>query len=119
MRIVIQKNLFEHIDIKTLNYDNIVANSRFFNNDINLVPKTALTVGVGTILNSKEVLIIITGYNKCRALQKVVEEGVNYMWTVSALQMHPKLFKLGDCGLARDINYRPGGSSFKFLLSKH
>ncbi len=76
--------------IKTLTFDTIVANSRFFDNDVNQVPKTALTVGVGTVLDSKEVLIIITGYNKARALQMVVEQGVNHMWTVSALQLHPK-----------------------------
>ncbi len=76
--------------IKTLTYDTIVANSRFFENDINKVPKTALTVGVGTVMDSKEVLLIINGYNKARALQKVVEDGINHLWTVSALQMHPK-----------------------------
>jgi len=76
--------------IKTLTYDTIIANSRFFDNNINLVPKTALTVGVDTIMQSKEVVIIINGYNKARALQKVVEEGVNHMWTVSVLQLHKK-----------------------------
>ena len=76
--------------VKTLTYDTLVANSRFFDNDINKVPKTALTVGVGTVMDSKEVLIIINGYKKARALQKVVEEGVNHMWTVSCLQMHPR-----------------------------
>ncbi len=76
--------------MKTLTHDTILANSRFFDNDINKVPKTALTVGVGTVMDAKEVLIIVTGYNKSRALQQVVEEGVNHMWTVSALQMHPK-----------------------------
>ena len=62
----------------------------FLNNDINKVPKTALTVGVKTVLDSDEVLILITGHNKARALAKVVEEGVNHMWTVSSLQLHPK-----------------------------
>ena len=76
--------------VKTLTRDTIIANSRFFNNDISKVPKTALTVGVKTVLDSDEVLIIITGYNKARALKKVVEEGVNHMWTVSSLQTHPK-----------------------------
>jgi glucosamine-6-phosphate deaminase len=76
--------------IKSLTYDTILANSRFFDNDINKVPKTALTVGVDTVMQAKEVIIIVTGYNKARALQKVVEEGVNHMWTVSVLQMHPK-----------------------------
>ena len=76
--------------IKTLTEDTIIANSRFFDNDVNKVPKTALTVGVGTVLDADEVLIIISGHNKARALRKVVEEGVNHMWTVSALQLHPK-----------------------------
>lgn len=44
--------------IKTLTTDTIIANSRFFDNDVNKVPKTALTVGVGTVLSAKEVLII-------------------------------------------------------------
>jgi len=74
--------------IKTLTYDTMVSNSRFFDNDVEKVPKTALTVGVGTVMNSKELLIIISGYNKARALQKAVEGGVNHMWTVSMLQLH-------------------------------
>jgi glucosamine-6-phosphate deaminase len=76
--------------VKTLTYDTLVANSRFFGNDISQVPKTALTVGVDTVMQAREVVIIVNGYNKARALQKVVEEGVNHMWTVSVLQLHPK-----------------------------
>ena len=76
--------------VKTLTYDTVVANSRFFDNDVNKVPKTALTVGVGTVTDADEVLIIINGHNKARALQNVVEQGVNHMWTVSVLQLHPK-----------------------------
>jgi glucosamine-6-phosphate deaminase len=75
--------------IKTLTYDTILANARFFDNDIAKVPKTALTVGVATVLDAKQVLIIINGYKKARALANVVEGGVNHMWTVSALQLHP------------------------------
>ena len=76
--------------VKTLTMDTVIANSRFFDNDLNKVPKTALTVGVKTVLDAEEVLIIISGLNKARALYQVVEEGVNHMWTVSALQLHPK-----------------------------
>jgi len=76
--------------VKSLTYDTILANSRFFDNDPDKVPKTALTVGVGTVLDAKEVLIIVNGHNKARALQNAVEEGINHMWTISALQMHPK-----------------------------
>ena len=74
--------------IKTLTTDTIIANSRFFDNDVNKVPKTALTVGVGTVLSAKEVLIICNGHNKARALQHAVEGGITQMWTISALQMH-------------------------------
>jgi glucosamine-6-phosphate deaminase len=76
--------------IKTLTYDTIVANSRFFDNDIKKVPKTALTVGVGTVLDADEVLIIASGHSKARALRHAIEGGVNHMWTVSALQMHAR-----------------------------
>lgn len=76
--------------IKTLTMDTIIANSRFFGNDISKVPRTALTVGVKTVLDAEEVLILINGHSKARALAKVIEEGVNHMWTVSALQLHPK-----------------------------
>ena len=76
--------------MKTLTQDTIIANSRFFNNDINLVPKTALTVGVGTIMDAQEVLILVNGHNKARALYQAVEGAVNHMWTISILQMHPK-----------------------------
>ncbi len=72
-----------------LNYDTIVANSRFFDNDLAQVPKQALTVGVQTVLDSKEVLVLVNGYKKARALQNVVENGMNHMWTLSALQAHP------------------------------
>lgn len=75
---------------KTLTTDTIIANSRFFNNDISLVPKTALTVGVGTVMDAREVLIIVNGHAKARALQHAVEEGVSHMWTISALQLHRK-----------------------------
>jgi glucosamine-6-phosphate deaminase len=73
-----------------LTYDTIMANSRFFDNDINKVPKTALTVGVGTVMDADEVMIIVNGHNKARALRHAIEGSVNHMWTVSALQMHPK-----------------------------
>ena len=76
--------------VKTLTYDTILANSRFFGGEVSKVPATALTVGVGTVMDAEEVLIIISGYGKARALQKVVEEGVNHMWTVSCLQLHPR-----------------------------
>ena len=76
--------------IKTLTTETVIANSRFFDNDVNKVPKTSLTVGVGTILDAKEVLILVNGHNKARALYHAVEGPINQMWTISALQLHEK-----------------------------
>ncbi|RDW71875.1 glucosamine-6-phosphate isomerase [Coleophoma crateriformis] len=75
--------------VKTLAYDTIIANSRFFGNDLDKVPKMALTVGVQTVLEAREVVIIITGAHKALALQRCIEGGVNHMWTLSSLQLHP------------------------------
>jgi glucosamine-6-phosphate deaminase len=81
-------SLVSRTRIKTLAYDTVVANARFFDNDIHKVPKTALTVGVGTVMDAREVLFIITGPHKAYALRMAVEEGVSHMWTVSAIQNH-------------------------------
>jgi len=82
--------------IKTLTYDTKVANSRFFGGDVNKVPATALTVGVGTLLDAKEVVILVSGHNKARALHHAIEQGVNHMWTVSCLQLHAKALIVCD-----------------------
>ena len=82
--------------MKTLTQDTIIANSRFFNNDVNQVPKTALTVGVGTVMAAKSVMLIVNGYNKARALRHGVEGGISQMWTISALQMHEKAIIIAD-----------------------
>ncbi|MDR2146975.1 MAG: glucosamine-6-phosphate deaminase [Tannerella sp.] len=75
--------------IKSLTTDTVIVNSRFFDNDVNKVPKTALTVGVGTVMDAKEVLIVVNGHNKARALQQAVEGGVSHKCTITALQLHP------------------------------
>ena len=76
--------------VKSLTTDTMIVNARFFDNDVNKVPKTALTVGIGTVLDAKEVLVVVNGHHKARALQQAVEGGVNQMWTITALQLHPK-----------------------------
>ncbi len=103
---------------KTLTQDTIIANSRFFDNDVNKVPKTALTVGVGTVMAAKSVMIIVNGYNKARALQAAVEGGVSHMCTLSALQMHPKAVIIADENAVMELKvstYR----YFKDIESKH
>ncbi|KAH6880018.1 glucosamine-6-phosphate isomerase [Thelonectria olida] len=74
--------------VKTLTHDTLLANSRFFDGNIRRVPTKALTVGVKTIMDAREVLVIATGTSKAIAVKKSVEEGINHMWTLSCLQMH-------------------------------
>ena len=75
--------------IKTLTPDTIAVNSRFFGGDISKVPTQALTVGVGTVLDARKVLILATGPKKARALRHAIEGSYNHQWTLSALQIHP------------------------------
>lgn len=81
-------SLVSRTRIKTLTTDTVLANSRFFDNDTNLVPKRALTVGVGTVMDAREVMILVNGHTKARALREAVEGAVSQMWTITALQLH-------------------------------
>lgn len=82
--------------VKTLTTDTIIANSRFFEGNVDLVPKTALTVGVGTIMSARSVMLMVNGHNKARALRHGVEGGISQMWTISALQLHPHAIIVAD-----------------------
>lgn len=74
--------------VVTLTEDTIIVNSRFFGGDTSLVPKQAMSVGVGTVMDSKEVLILAFGHKKARAVRDAIEGPLSHMCTVSALQNH-------------------------------
>ncbi|MDA7978772.1 MAG: glucosamine-6-phosphate deaminase [Pirellulales bacterium] len=74
--------------VKTLTMETRRANARFFDNDAKSVPKQAITVGLATLMDADEVLLLVSGDAKARALRKIVEDGINHMWTGSILQMH-------------------------------
>ena len=82
--------------VKTLTNETKEANARFFDNNLSKVPSAALTVGVGTVMDAQEVLIIVTGRSKAHALRAVIEKGINHIWTLSCLQMHPKAIIVCD-----------------------
>nr|XP_009930702.1 PREDICTED: glucosamine-6-phosphate isomerase 1-like [Opisthocomus hoazin] len=90
-------SLVSRTRVKTLAMDTILANARFFDGDLSKVPTMALTVGVGTVMDAREVMILITGAHKAFALYKAIEEGVNHTWTASAFQQHPNaVFVCGE-----------------------
>ena len=82
-------SLASRTGVRSLTTDTRIVNSRFFGGDPEKVPAKALSVGVGTVCDAAEVMILISGHNKARALAATVEGGVSQKWTCSALQMHP------------------------------
>ena len=74
--------------VKTLTTETIKIKAKLFNDDINQVPHTVLTVGTGTIMDAKEVLLLASGNIKADATKAAIEGSVNHRWAVSALQMH-------------------------------
>jgi glucosamine-6-phosphate deaminase len=89
--------------VQTLTYDTLVVNSRFFDNDVNKVPKKAMSVGIATVLDSKEVVILALGPKKANAVQHCVEGGYNHVWPISALQIHPASIMVCDDPAAVEI----------------
>ena len=81
-------SLTSRTGVRLLTTDTRIVNSRFFGNDPEKVPASALSVGIGTVTDAKEVLVLISGHNKARALAASVEGGVSQKWTCSALQLH-------------------------------
>lgn len=103
---------------KELTQDTILVNSRFFDGDVNQVPKLALTVGVGTIMDSEEVMIMANGYKKAVAVKHGIEMGINHMWTISMLQMHKKAIIVIDEEAASELKLKTY-KYFKDIESKN
>ena len=82
----------------------IAANARFFNNDTSLVPTRALTMGLGTIMSAKEVIIMATGPKKAQALYHAFEDKQNTAWPITVLQKHQRTFVIADNYAAAEIS---------------
>ncbi|MCL2477948.1 MAG: glucosamine-6-phosphate deaminase [Treponema sp.] len=89
--------------VKTLSMDTRLVNARFFEGDVTKVPAKALTVGVGTVMDAREVVIIVSGPKKARALQAAVEGGISHWCPLSCLQMHPKAIIVCDEDAAGEL----------------
>lgn len=74
--------------IKLLKSETIKSNSRFFGDDTSQVPAKVLTVGIATIMDADEIILIASGKNKQDAIHRTIEGGVNHLCPASILQMH-------------------------------
>jgi glucosamine-6-phosphate deaminase len=81
--------------IKTLTQKTRDDNARFFEN-MDDVPKYAITMGVGTIMDSKEIILLANGSNKADAVKAAVEGPVTAMCPASIVQMHREVYVLLD-----------------------
>ena len=91
--------------IKTLDRNTRIVNSRFFDGDMEKVPSLALTVGIGTIMDAREVIIIVSGRQKAHALQTAIEGGVNHWCPLSCLQMHNRAIIVTDEDGASEMKF--------------
>jgi glucosamine-6-phosphate deaminase len=82
--------------IKTLSEKTRRDNARFFENDIEKVPKYAITMGIGTILDSKIVLLLASGKNKAQAIKNTVEGPITAQVPASVVQMHRRAILVVD-----------------------
>ncbi|MFA5570015.1 MAG: glucosamine-6-phosphate deaminase [Sphaerochaetaceae bacterium] len=98
--------------LKTLTYETKVANSRFFDDDINKVPPYAITVGLKTILDADQVLFIVSGLNKALPLQVMVEGPISQSWPCSHLQTHPKAVVVCDDAATGELKV----STYRYFL---
>lgn len=91
--------------VKELTEETIDVNSRFFDKKSD-VPTMSLTVGVGTICDAREVIILANGPKKARAVHHAVEGSVSHAWTITALQMHKKATIVVDEGACDDLKLK-------------
>ena len=60
------------------------------------VPTVALTMGLGTLLEAKELVVLFPGVGRAHALERCLEHGVNHMFPVSVMQMHKRVCFVAD-----------------------
>src|SRR6476469_4041793 len=91
--------------LKTLAKSTIDDNARFFERPSD-VPIYAITMGVGTILEARELILLASGKNKAKAVAEMIEGPVTSMITASALQLHPSANVFLDESAASQLKMR-------------
>jgi len=80
----------------------IKANSRYFDR-IEDVPTRAITMGISTIMKSKEILLLVSGGNKKDALVKLLNSEINESFPASVLKNHPCVTIIADKAAVADL----------------
>lgn len=88
--------------IKTLTRETIADNARFFADD-EYQPQLSITMGIGTILEARRILLLATGANKADAIAATVEGPITAACPASALQLHPQVTVVIDEAAASQL----------------
>ena len=91
---------------KALTPSTLAQNAPLCGGDPAKMPRRAITMGVGTILEARQCLLLVTGASKAEILAKAVEGPITAMVTASALQLHPRCQVIGDKEAAAQLRGR-------------
>ncbi len=89
--------------VKTLREQTRRDNARFFDGDLDAVPRHVMTQGIGTILDARHLVLIATGASKAPSVAKAIEGPVAAMMPASALQLHPHVTVVLDEAAAGEL----------------
>ena len=78
-----------------LSQSTIEANQRFFDSEAD-VPRSAVSLGIGSIMQARQVLLLATGEDKAEAVRRAIEGDVSPQWQASILRTHPDAIFLLD-----------------------
>ncbi len=87
--------LFASTHVTDLTESTITANARFFSSE-NDVPKKAITMGMGTILRAKKILLLANGKNKHDAISALLDDKISTSIPATLLKTHPNVILICD-----------------------
>ena len=89
-------NLFyRKTHVVDLTESTIEANKRFFE-DVSMVPRQAITMGIGTIMQAKKIVMIANGEGKAQIIKEAFSKEINPHIPASILQLHPDFTLIAD-----------------------
>ena len=91
--------------IKTLTRKTRDDNARFFNS-ADEVPRHCITMGIGTIMEARKIVLLAFGTQKAAAVRQVVEGAISATWPATILQMHPSVVVLLDEAAAASLEQK-------------
>ncbi len=89
--------------IKTLTQNTLAANAPHFGGSVDAVPKMAITMGVGTIMDAKQCLLLASGESKAEAIAHALEGPITAEVPASVLQLHPRTIVVIDEAAASQL----------------